>query len=110
MSTDDSVSDAIGSEGTATGSCTGSGGAGGRELPVDVAGGGETGGRAPGGFFSPHAPATISATIAITRTVRLCVIVSAFSLLPFPFYLLPSASRRRAAIATSSDTGSFRFE
>src|SRR5436190_7324606 len=82
MSIDDSVSEAIGSDGTATGSCTGSGGAGARDPPVEVDGGGETGGRATGGFFLPHAPVSISAIIATTTTVRLCFIVSAFSLVP----------------------------
>src|SRR3954471_14773317 len=80
MSIDDSVSEAIGSEGTGTGSRTGSGGVGGREPPAEVEGGGETGGRATGGFFFPHAPVAISAIIATTTTIRLCFIVSAFSL------------------------------
>jgi hypothetical protein len=100
MSVDDSVSDTIGSEGTGTASRTGSGGPAGRDPPVDVAGGGAAGGLATGGFFFPHAPTIISATIATTTTVRLCFIVSAlylslclsaFSLclFPFAFSLLP---------------------
>src|SRR4051812_44374583 len=87
ISIDDSVSEAMGSEGTGTGSRTGSGGVGGLEPPAEVAGGGETGGRATGGFFFPHAPVTTSAVNARTTTIRLCFIVSAFSLgvLPFAF-------------------------
>ena len=79
MSVDDSVSDAIGSAGTGTGSFTGSGGPGGRDPPVAPEGAGGVVGRATGGFFFPHALTIISATIATTTTVRLCVIVSAFS-------------------------------
>jgi len=80
MSIDDNVSEAIGSAGTGTGSCTGSGGAG-RGPPVEVAAGGDTGGRVTGGFFFPHAPVTISAIIAAATTVRRWFIVAAFSCL-----------------------------
>src|SRR6476659_8062883 len=83
MSVDDSVSDAIGSAGTGTGSRTGSGGPGGRVVEELGGGGGGRVGRATGGFFFPHALTSISATIATTTTVRLCVIVSAFSLCLF---------------------------
>jgi len=86
MSVEDSVSEASGSAGTGTGSCTGSGGPGVRDPLFDAAGGGGVGGRATGGFFLPQALTIISAIIATAITVRLCFIFSAlylsFSLVP----------------------------
>src|SRR5262249_29617015 len=107
MSVEDSVSEAIGSAGTGTGSRTGSGGPGGRDPLVEPVGGGGLVGRATGGFFFPHAPEIISATIITATTVRFCFIVSlilvlsaflsALSLVPFAFCLVASARQRRAA-------------
>src|SRR5262245_24487804 len=76
MSVVDSVSDAIGSAGTTTGSLTGSGGPGVRDPVVEPEGAGGVVGRATGGFFFPHAPTISNVTIATTTTVRLCFIVS----------------------------------
>src|SRR6476661_84418 len=105
MSVDDRVSDAIGSAGTGTGSRTGSGGAGGREPPVEVTGGGAGIGRVTGGFFlPPHALTASIATIATTTTVRLCFIVSASRSFSFRFRLhfsLLARGRRCAALPSN---------
>src|SRR6478735_5876678 len=76
MSVADSVSEAIGSPGTTTGSLTGSGGPGVRDPVVEPEDAGGVVGRATGGFFFPHAPTISNVTIATTTTVRLCIIVS----------------------------------
>ena len=100
ISVEDKVSDAMGSAGTGTGSRTGSGGPGTRFVE-DVGGGGGGRGRATGGFFFEHALTSISATIATATTVRLCFIVSAFSL----FSRLAGAHPARSHSATSPPLG-----
>src|SRR3954452_18630014 len=75
MSEAASVSEAIGSAGTGCGSCTGSGGAGGRPAFGPLDGGGGVG-RATGGFFLAHAPTASSTSSTATTTSRLYIIVS----------------------------------
>src|SRR5690349_11833857 len=111
MSVADRLSDAIGSDGTGTDSRIGSGGVAEPEPVLDVAAGGATGGLATGGFFLPHAPTIISATIATVTRCRLCFIVSVRSFYLYPFYPLPfplslSPFPFRGVTGTNSDTDS----
>src|SRR5687767_11161019 len=74
-------SSATGSGGTGRGSVTGVGGAGGRAFGSSAVAGGGGVGRATGGCFFAHAPIRASATITAQKTLCLCIIISAQSLL-----------------------------